>query len=651
MHFNVLGPLEVIGSKGPVPVRGVRRQALLAAMLFHTGQVISVDRLVDAVWPGQAPRSAVENIRTYVSELRSQLRRAGDRPRLESHPGAYRLRADPEELDLLRFTALAAAGRRAMRDNDFAGAAELLGRATGLWRGVPLSGLKLSPGMETKMTTLEEQRRVVQTGWIRSRMALGEYKELVPLLRELTAEQPLDESTWCCLAIALQATGRTGDALAACAQARQALVNELGIEPGAELQQIQASLLRGETPPRPHAADRPSSPSSGAAGGRRAAVPRQLPSPVRGFTGRQKELRRLGELMNRPASSGAGAGTGTHGAGAPGTVIAVYGPPGAGKTALAVTAAAGAQQSFPDGQLYADLGGSTRTPATSSAALAALLGGLGIDPRSLPGNLEGRRALYRSLVGESRMLVVLDDVADAAQVDPLIPNAQSVVVMTCRRWLASLTPDVNLVVDPLPSADGVVMLGTILGTARLESDAEAAEAVAVACGGLPLALRIAGMRLAARPHLPLRAMARQLSAPARVLDELSMSDLSVRSRFTAAYEELSPEARLCFHTIGLAEPGIHTPASAAGLLRVPVHVADRYLEQLVHHCLLTTGGERDGTTHYSIPRLLHAYARESAARQGLARFETTHTGSGLRPGEDIRHRERGNRSLTLLGDG
>jgi DNA-binding SARP family transcriptional activator len=291
LKFQLLGPLELLADDGPVRIRGVRRQLLLANMLVNVGQVVPVERLVDALWPDDPPPSAVENIRTYVCELRAQLRSRGDRPRLETHPQAYRLDAEPEELDMLRFNALASAGEEALRQGDSAAGAELLGQALGLWRGVPLSGLELSPSLEGRVAALEERRRSVESKWIKARLALGEHEDVVPKLREMVHERPVDESLWRMLATALHSLGRREEALEACSDARTALVEELGIDPGPDLKQVQLAILNGQEPPE---APGPAVP---AALGQAAASPSQLPPVCAGFVGRERELHRIQELI------------------------------------------------------------------------------------------------------------------------------------------------------------------------------------------------------------------------------------------------------------------------------------------------------------------------------------------------------------------
>lgn len=245
LSFYVLGPLEVIGRDGPVFIRGVRRRALLGTLLLHADRALQIPELATALWDEQAPRSATQNIRTYVSELRSVLRRAGSRARLDSLPGAYRLCVAAEELDVQRFDVLEATGKEALRLGDYRLAAKHFGEAMDLWRGEPLSGLEVSGPVALTTAALEERQRMVVSFWIDARLALGEYQELIPVLRELTYRQPYDEHVWRGFLIALHAVGRTADALMAFTDVRHILIDELGIEPGEELQRVHTAILSG----------------------------------------------------------------------------------------------------------------------------------------------------------------------------------------------------------------------------------------------------------------------------------------------------------------------------------------------------------------------------------------------------------------------
>jgi len=597
MRFSLLGPLEVTTDAGPLPIRAKRLRALLAILLLHAGQVVPIERIVDGIWPEEPPRSVVENIRTYVSQLRSMLEgAAGRRRRLESHPGGYRLLADPEELDLLRFTSLAADGRRALQMGDCSGAAMLLTEALELWRGAPLPELDLGPAIRAKTLALEEQRWRIQLDWITARLALGEHAELVPTMRELLGERPLDEGLWCGLVTALYSLGRTGEALAALAEARKTCVEELGIEPGPELRRLHAAVLKGDELAGGHRAT--------PAALRDRGTLHQLPPSGPAFVGREEELSTIRQLAQGRGRDRL-------------RVVVLSGPPGVGKSTTAVAAAMDVQAWFPDGQLYLDLHGSNGSPLEVAEAVACLLGAFDIRREAMPEGISRRRSLYRSLLARRRMLILLDDAADEDQVLPLIPGpGPSLVIVTSRRWLGQVDADGRLGLEPLSLEEAVRMLGSIVGAERVEREPAASRAIVEACGRLPSAIRIAGTRLAARPKHPLLVLAERLSARTRLLDELSLNGFSMRRQLEPSYRTLDPRMQLCFRVLSVLNPNNITAAGVGELLRLPVHAADRALEGLVHEGLLSPGLTYQGIPTYWMPTVLHTYAWELHAVEG-----------------------------------
>jgi DNA-binding SARP family transcriptional activator len=594
MRFQILGPLEVVADDGPVLIRGLRRQLLVAKLLLNVGQIVPVVRLIDALWPDDPPHSAVENIRTYVYELRSQLRARGDRPRLDTYSHAYRLNAEPDELDMLRFNALTAAGEEALKRSDFSRGAALLGEALELWRDVPLSGLELNASMQGRVAMLEERRWSTLLKWIKARLALGEREDVIPTLRELVADRPLDESLWCMLATTLHSLGRTGEALEACAEARSTLVDQLGIDPGPELKRVQHAILNQE-----HSA---AGTRLGAASPPPSLTPSEIPTAVPNFVGRASELNRLEKLIRESASH------------AEPRIVALHGPPGIGKTATALTAAAAALPDLPDGQLYAQLEGSTDALVAPVDALALLLGGFGIAADELPTSLEGRRSLYRSLTADCRMLVLLDDLPPGYPVAPLIPAGRSIVLITSRSWLIEIPVHARIVLGPLSRSESVQMLAWTIGADRVAKELRTAIAVAEACGHIPLALQIVGLRLASRPEHPMEFLADPLTS-GNLLDELSMNGLDVRSRYESSYARLDPESRRCFRALGCLDTGKVEADRVAELLELPTCAADRLLEQLVQSGLLLAGSGSDHATTYLVPALASAYASELVASE------------------------------------
>jgi DNA-binding SARP family transcriptional activator len=602
VKFYVLGPLRVATDAGPIIIRAKRLRAVLAILLLHPSVIVSMDRIIEGVWPGRRPRSAVENIRTYIWQLRSLLSGAGADGRLESHAGGYRLAAEPEELDLLRFTTLASDGRKALRRGNFAAAAVMLEQAMDLWRGDTLPDLELGPAIRVKTDALDEQRRCLELDWISARLALGEHAEIVAVLRELTAERPLDESLWRLLVVTLYSMGRTAEALSAYGEARHHLVSELGIEPGPELQKVQSAILQGrEVPDVPLPGGATGLPGPGT-------TPHQLPAGDPDLVGRQSAVQDVRRLVGRIGSHGVERRA----------VVTVSGPPGVGKSATAIAAAAAVLPDFPDGQLYVDLRGSTDRPLGPADALASVLDGFGLQPSALPESVDRRRTLYRSLLAERRMLILLDDAVATSQVAPLVPgHGHNLLMVTSPRRLAGIDADVRISLEPLSSGEAMRMLGDIAGHQRVCGEPAAARSIVESCGRLPLAIRIAGDRLAARPDHPLWMFANRLHTEHPLIDELNLDGLAVRARFDASYHGLDPSTRRCFRVLGGLEPNSITAASLGEVLRVTPNAADRELERLVHEGLLIPTVVDHSSPRYRMPSLLHEYASERLAREGV----------------------------------
>lgn len=602
MQFYILGPLSVASGSGPVIIRAKRLRSVLAILLLHPSVIVSMDRIIDGVWPKQPPRSAIENIRTYVWQLRCLLDEAGGEERLESHPGGYRLHAGLEELDLLRFTTLAADGRLALQRGSAAGAAVLLERAIGLWRGEVLPELELGPAIRAKATALDEQRRAAELDWIVARLAMGEHTQMAAVLRQLTIERPLDEGLWRYLVVALYSMGRPADALAAYAEARQNLVTELGIEPGPELQKIQAAVLAGQ--------EIPDVPMRRPAIGLEAAeaIPCQLPAADPCFVGRKAAINDIRKLAETVCAAGA----------ARRAVVTLSGPPGVGKTATAIAAATAVRAEFPDGQLFVDLNGSSPRRLRPADALAKVLDSFGVCADAIPGSMDRRHALYRSLLAERRMLILLDDAASTSQVAPLIPgHGRSLLLVTSPRRLVGVDANISFTLEPLGTADAIRMLGHIIGHDRVGNEPAAARNIVEACARFPLAIRIVGARLAARPEYPLWMFDERLGLEDSIMDELTLDELDMRGRLDARYDALDPATQRSFRALGKLSPDAITPGAFGELLDLPVQVADRELDRLVHEGLLIPETLESSTPNCRMPSLLHTYARERLAREGM----------------------------------
>ena len=600
VQFRVLGPLEVRARDGrPVRLGAAKHRILLSVLLLSANRPVGVDRLVEALWSTRPPRSAASALRTYASALRGALGLAGGDgvPGLVGLHGGYQIRVDPAELDLLVFEELATDGHKVLAGGDPQAAVDRLQRALALWRGAPLEDVPTDAALEPERARLEELRLTALEASIEARLALGQHAELVAELRGLAAANPLRERLRAMLMLALYRCGRQADALVAYRQLRTDLVEELGIEPSPQVSRLHTQILSAspelDAPPRPPAAVT-------------VPVPRQLPADVSGFTGRRAELTRLGNVL--------------HPAEGPGTVpvCALDGTAGIGKSALAIHAAHQVADRFPDGQLYADLRGSSadRLAVTPLVVLERFLRALGVaGPES--GSLEEAAATFRAATATRRLLIVLDNARDAAQVQPLLPATPGcAVLVTSRQVLATLNGATHLHLDVLSAAEAVILLGRAAGNRGLAAEREVTATVARLCGYLPLALRIAGARLAVRPTWPVRALAERLSGAQRRLDELEVGDLGVRASFQVSLQALAtsddPRERLAaeaFPLVAVADGADVSLGLAASLLDQPQAVAEDALERLVDAQLLDSPAPR----RYRLHDLLRLYGRERLA--------------------------------------
>jgi DNA-binding SARP family transcriptional activator len=475
---------------------------LLQVLLLHANVPVSVSRLESALWPGRPPRSAAGLIRTYVSGLRSALGLGdtGPPPTLAKDPAGYRLLLAPGDLDLSVFDDLSARGRRILARGNAAEAARLLSDALALWRGEPCDDITLDADSAAILAGLAVRRTMAEDAWTDAQLLLGSGNDLVGRLRTLVTEQPLQERACCQLMLALYRSGRKAEALEEFRALHRRMTDELGIEPSAQARDLHQQIL----------ADAPALIPAY----RSPVVPRQLPGDIQDFTGRDAVLSAMKALLPVPDAI------------AP-VIIAMNGMAGAGKTALAVHFAHLTAGLFPDGQLFVDLRGHAGfQPKPSAEALGGFLRALHV--KEVPGDTDEAAALYRSLLAQRQMIVVLDNAADAWQVRPLLPGSPGcLILITSRSRLPGLlarTSATPVVVGPLTAAEGAALLRKILGTPRVQSEPGPATDIVDRCARLPLALRIAAERAVHRPQLALATLAGELAAERRRLDTLSAGE-------------------------------------------------------------------------------------------------------------------------------
>ncbi|MFI6098977.1 BTAD domain-containing putative transcriptional regulator [Lentzea sp. NPDC051213] len=564
VEFRVLGPLEVLLNGEPVSVPAGRGRVLLATLLLRPNQFVSIDELVDRLWDGEPPTvdRANKTLQTTVLRLRQAL---GPANCVRTTAGGYLAEVRPGELDLLRFRELVRAG-------DFASATEL-------WRGPALANVASESLHRDEVPRLEEDRLAVLERRIEADLDRGQAAELVAELSALTQQHPLRERFWAQRMSALYHAGRQAEALESYREIAALLADELGVDPSPELRQLHLALLNGDVAP----VERP-----------RQAIC-QLPPDTARFVGRETLFRQVEAKLTAPGESV--------------PVLVLSGAPGVGKSAFTIRAAHRLRDRFPDGQLFVRLNGAGAAPRDPAEVLGELLVALDVSVTGMPDGLEARTATFRAQLADRKMLVVLDDAAGPEQVRPLLPGTPGcAVLVSSRQRLVQIEGAHSLRLPPLGREDGFALLAGAIGEARAATDRAAVSAIVNACGGLPLALRVAGARLAARESLPLSSLARRLSDERRRLDELTTGDLEIRATFGPSYEALPADAATAFRRLGLL--GATDVASwTVGVLAGGD--GERLVERLVEANLLDEVGlDATGEPRYRMHDLLAVYAAE-----------------------------------------
>jgi DNA-binding SARP family transcriptional activator/Tfp pilus assembly protein PilF len=704
MRFRVLGPLEVKTGQDWVSIGAAKWRAVLASLLLRPGQVVSTDTLIDELWGDDPPARASNLVSIYVLRLRRLIGDSEGQVLKTRSPG-YQLLLGPDDLDTQRFGILMSQGREALTVGDPERAAQLLADSLALWRGKAMADVPPSAFVDAEAKRLDELRLAVLELRIEADIACDRGSLAIPDLRRLLSDEPLKEKLWLLLMRALDAAGRHAEALGVYEQARTVIADQLGVDPGPEMQRAFQRLLSGAGAPsspgrkekekrtpapagpagqtvpatrdkqkpaesgastgaqvinleraRPslqagRAGTAPSGPASPAAGpdaaawgatgtdaagaaepsadpavpgvialgaikaGTSPAVaapvspapdpgPMQLPSDIRDFTGRELHVEHLCTLLSPDENPGAV------------PVALVAGAGGLGKTTLAIHAAHRVRSEYPDGQLYLDLLGASSRSLSPAEVLARFLRDLGVQGAQIPAGEEERAALYRTRLNGRRMLVVLDNARDAAQVRPLLPGSgTSAVIVTSRSRLPDLVGGGLVHLDVLDDHEGLTLFSRIVGAERAAAEPDATAELLLACAGLPLAIRISAARLASRSTWTIRSLADRLCDEHRRLDELKVGDLAVRASFEVSFASLPPSvtsggmapARV-FRMLGLWHgPSIGLRAAAALLGEDEDRVADA-LEYLVDAHLL----ESTAPDCYSFHDLLRVYAAERA---------------------------------------
>ena len=599
MEFGVLGPLQVRSDGRPVQVGAPMQRTLLAALLLHANQVVAAEQLIDHLWDQAPPPSARSTLQNYILRLRRLLperpERAAGQLLVTRVPG-YLLQLRPGELDLDRFQRLVADARASTTQGQTERAASLLRDALALWRGPPLCDVASETLRRLHLPRLEDQRLGALEARSDAELGLGLHAELTGELHGLVDEQPLRERFRAQLMLALYRCGRQAEALEVYRSTWRLLSDELGIQPGPELRRLEHAILR-EDP----SLDLPATAAPGHPPAAAISPPHQLPPAITDFTGRRQHLDELDRLLEPGVDATAV------------VISAIAGTAGVGKTALAIHWAHRVRDRFGDGQLYVGLRGYAPTPPMRSLdALAGFLHALGVPAEQVPLDLEEAAGLYRTLLADKRILVVLDNARSADQVRPLLPGSpRCLILVTSRDRLGGLVARDGarrLTLDVLPPEEAVGLLTRLLGAERVAAEPQAAEELAEVCGLLPLALRIAAANLADQPGQSIAGYLARLRQGDR-LAELSVDDdpqAAVRTAFDCSYAALEPAAQRLFRLLGLVPGPEFTPPAAAALAGAPTDHAATLLERLTTVHLV----EPRGPDRFGFHDLLRLYAAD-----------------------------------------
>ncbi|MFF4016502.1 BTAD domain-containing putative transcriptional regulator [Streptomyces sp. NPDC001843] len=603
MRFGLLGPLHAQIAGRTVLLNGPRQAKMLAALLIDANNIVAMERLVAVMWDTNEPATAVRQVQDAVSGLRRNLVACGAPGTLIStRRGGYEIHLAQDQLDLLEFD-----HQRHLAEQHTAPleTAVALRRALACWRGSALVDTP-SQALEMDAARLNEKRAATHKQCLAIELDLGRHREVIDELTDLLREHPYDEQVAEHLMVALYRCRRQGEALQVYERLRRTLADELGVDPTPPLQALHQRILTADPaltvtiPAIAPSATPPESPAPAAPGSAMALPVRQLPLDVPDFVGRAEALAEIAGLLDGSVPNRA-------------PVAVIVGGPGVGKSCLVTHAARLASANFPDGQLYLNLAATSDEPRDPGLMLAEALRALSIAGSAIPNGLAERAALYRSLLVDRHMLVVLDDAGHANQVLPLLPGAEGCAVLITSRTLLTQLPGARHIdLDVLSPAEARELFTGIVGRRRVEREPGEADAILDCCGNLPLAIRIASGKLTGRPAWSLRVLRERIEDESRRLAELRIGDLSVRASVELSLRLLPADAVRALSLLGLL--GAYTlPGWVVGPL-LDRSDGEEVLETLVDASLVRlTATDAIGQPRYRLHDLIRTCAVEIAA--------------------------------------
>jgi DNA-binding SARP family transcriptional activator len=595
MRVGLLGPLTLRRGGQLITPSAPKLRQVLSLLVLQANSVTRVDQLVEELWEESPPPSALTTVQTYIYQLRKLLKLADKRgsgaesPVLLSHPGGYILQLRSlNDIDAYLFEQLAERGRTELVSGQVPAAADTLRVALGLWRGGVLEGVSTGPLLYAQVARLEERRRTVLGLRIEADLQLGRHQEITGELASLVSGEPTREDFSAKLMLALYRCGRRADALQVYQRIRSTLVEELGLDPAAELQRLHQLMLAADPSLDLPAGGVAAMVTAPAVAPAVSVTPAQLPAEIPDFVGRAAELAAFQRMLPEGDDTGL-------------RVVNLVGRPGIGKSTFAVHAARLIRSRYPDGQLYADL-----SVMPTRDVLVSFLRALGADEHDVPASVGEAALMFRSWTADRRLLMVLDAAVSGEALHHLLPGgAACAVVVTSRNRLGGLPGGVHLKLPVLGSDEAVDLLRAALGVPRVAQEHEAALRLVELADRLPLAVRAVAAKLDARPSWPLSRMVARLTDERHRLEELCYGGFDVLGRLAEAYQLLTARQRWVFRRLAAAEAD--TPLTVhriSELVSMGRHTVETVLDELVDADLVEEHQTPHGEPRHVVPGLI-----------------------------------------------